>query len=166
MAIALTLQKYLSDEGVSYGSLQHKRTGCSISSAKASHVSSDCLAKAVVLKHRDGYVLAVIPASRKVTLDEVGAWLLQPVEVATEDEVVPLFPDCAPGAVPAIAAPYGLGSVVDDSLRRQSDIYVEAGDHRTLIHLSGDQFRKLTARMPHGWISDGGAGSAGSYYGA
>lgn len=166
MAVALTMQRYLCDQSVAYDCLQHKRTGSSMSSAKASHVSGDCLAKAVVLKHRNGYVLAIIPASRKVTLDDVGAWLQQPVGLATEDEIVPLFPDCAPGAVPAIAAPYGLRSVVDESLMRQGDIYFEAGDHRTLIHVSGEQFRSLTARMPHGRFSNGSASTSDTYYGA
>ena len=153
MGIAITLQQYLTDQSIPYDCVEHRRTGCAAQSAEASHVSSDRMAKAVVLKRRDGYILAVLPSSRQVMLDEVGGWLRQPVGLATEEEVASLFPDCAPGAVPPIAAPYGLRSVVDESLEGHRDIYFEAGDHRTLVHLSGEQFHRLMAKVPHGRFS-------------
>lgn len=154
MGIAITLQQYLSDQNIPYDCIEHRRAGCSAQSAEASRVSSDCLAKAVVLKRRDGYILAILPSSRQVRLDEVGGWLRQPVGLATEEEIASLFLDCEHGAVPPIAAPYGLRSVVDESLEGQRDIYFEAGDHRTLIHVSGEQFHKLMAKVPHGRFSE------------
>lgn len=153
MGIAITVQQYLNDHHIAYDCVEHKRTGCSTRSADASHVSSDDLAKAVVLKRRDGYILAIVPASRQVMLDEVDDWLRQPVGLATEEEIASLFPDCASGAVPPIAAPYGLRSVVDESLEGHRDIYFEAGDHRTLVHLTGEQFRTLMQNVPHGRFS-------------
>ena len=150
MGIAISLKHYLDDQGAAYECLEHKRTGCSSRSAEASHVPGDCLAKAVVLKRSDGYILAIVPASRHVKIDEVGSWLRQPVGLATEEEVALLFPDCEPGAVPPIAAAYGLRSLVDESLAKQSDIYFEGGDHRTLVHLSGGEFHKLMQKVPHG----------------
>ena len=150
MAIAITLQQYLSDQGVAYDCLEHRRTGCSTRSAEASQVPGDCLAKAVVLKRREGYILAIVPASRQVRLDEVGAWLRQPIGLAAEDEIASLFPDCEPGAVPPVAAAYGLRSLVDESLETPRDIYFEGGDHRTLVHLTGEQFHKLMQKVPHG----------------
>lgn len=152
MAIAITLQQYLTAQGVTYDCLEHRRTGCAISSAEASHVPADCLAKAVVLRRRNGYILAVIPASRQVKLEDVGEYLHQPVGLATEDEIAPLFPDCEPGAVPLFAAAYGLRSLVDESLEAQRDIYFEAGDHRTLVHISGEHFQKLMCKVPHARI--------------
>ena len=152
MGIAISLQQYLDGQGVAYECVEHRRTGSSASSAEASHVPADSLAKAVVLKRRDGYILAIVPASRQVRLDDVGGWLHQTVGLATQEEIVPLFPDCAPGAVPPIAAAYGLRSLIDESLEGRSDIYFEGGDHRTLVHLSGEQFHKLMAKVPHGLI--------------
>ena len=152
MGIALTLQQYLSDNGVTYDSLVHERTGTSIHSAESSRVPGESLAKAVVLKRRDGYIVAVLPASRHLKLDEVGGWLHQPVGLATEEEVGSLFPDCEPGAVPPIAAAYGLSSLVDESLESQPDVYFEAGDHCTLVHVSGAEFHKLMEKVPHGRI--------------
>ena len=152
MGIAITLRQYLSDQGISYDCLVHQRTDSSAGSAEASHVPNDCFAKAVVLRRRNAYIVAIVPASRNVNLAEVGGWLHQPVGLATEEEVVSLFSDCEQGAVPPIAAPYGLRSLLDESLAKQSDIYFEAGDHRTLVHVSGEQFNKLMHKVPHGRI--------------
>jgi Ala-tRNA(Pro) deacylase len=166
MGIAITLQQYLSDQGIAYDCLEHRRTGCSTRSAEASHVPSERLAKAVVLRRHDGYILAVVPASRDVQLDKVGSWLRQPVELASEREITPLFPDCEPGAIPPLAAAYGLRSLVDESLENQPDIYFEAGDHRTLVHLSGEQFHKLMQKVPHGRIcAERGSGITEFAYG-
>src|SRR5262245_32340714 len=112
MGIAITLQQFLDARSVPYEVLEHKRTGCSARTADASHVPSECVAKGVVLKHKDGYVLAVVPASRQVRLEEVGRWFDRPVTLASEEEASALFPDCEHGAVPPIAAAYRLASVV------------------------------------------------------
>jgi Ala-tRNA(Pro) deacylase len=164
MGIALSLQQYLSDKHVEYDYFLHPPTRTSTETATAGHVPSDCLAKAVVLKWRDSYVLAVVPASRQAGLDDVERCLGFPVALAAEDEFAPLFPDCELGAVPPIGAAYGFQSVVDRRLEAMTDIYFEAGDHRTLVHMSGDQFRKLMAAEPHGDLcdddDDAAAGSA------
>lgn len=164
MGIAISLQNYLDSHAIAYDCLPHRRTGCSTDTADVSQISSENLAKAVVLKRREGYILAVVPASSQVLLDGVGGWLRQPVSLATEDEIAALFPDCEPGAVPPVAAAYGLRSLVDDSLEGRTDIYFEAGDHRTLVHVSGETFHKLVEKVPHGQFCRPMAREEGSYY--
>jgi Ala-tRNA(Pro) deacylase len=46
-----------------------------------------------------------------------------------------------------------LEAIVDDSLDRQGDVYLEGGDHRSLIHIRGAQFRDLMKDMPRGSIA-------------
>jgi Ala-tRNA(Pro) deacylase len=153
MGIALTLQQYLQDQHIDYDVMVHERTGCSSRTAEASHVPGDRLAKAVVLTREGGYVLAVVPASCRVHLDAIRQMLRCPVEMATEEEIATLFPDCDVGAVPPVGAPYALETIVDDSLDRQTDVYLEGGDHRSLIHIRGAQFRELMKDAPHGRIA-------------
>jgi Ala-tRNA(Pro) deacylase len=153
MGIAITLQQFLEGQSVTYEVLEHKRTGCSQRTADASHVPSECLAKGVVVKHKEGYILTIVPASRQVRLEEVGRWLKRPVALALEEEVSALFPDCEYGAVPPIAAAYGLTAVVDASLEGHEHIYFEGGDHRALVHVTGAQFHRLMEKVPHGQFS-------------
>ena len=153
MGIAITLQQFLEAQNVPFDVLEHKRTGCSARTADASHVPSECLAKGVVVRHKDGYVLAIVPASRQVQLSEVGRWLNRPVALASEEELDALFPDCEHGAVPPIAAAYGLTAIVDACFEGHEDIYFEGGDHRTLVHVSGVQFHRLMETLPRGQFS-------------
>jgi Ala-tRNA(Pro) deacylase len=165
MGIAIKLQHYLDGQNVPYDCVEHRRTNSTAHSAEVCHVSTGRLAKAVVLKRREGYILAIVPASRRVVLDEVGSWLRQTIGLATEEEIGSLFPDCEAGAVPPIAAAYGLRSLVDESLEGQSDIYFEGGDHRTLVHVSGEHFHKIMEKVPHGRICSGvGVGEDELYY--
>ena len=66
-----------------------------------------------------------------------------PVSLVSEERLTEAFADCAPGAVPALGAAYGLRSIVDLSMACASDVYFEAGDHEDLIHVSGEDYRKL-----------------------
>jgi Ala-tRNA(Pro) deacylase len=43
--------------------------------------------------------------------------------------------------------------IVDDSIQMQPEIYMEAGDHETLLHLSQAQFARLNANAQHGRFS-------------
>ena len=153
MAIAITLQQYLDDQFIDYDVVVHERTSTSSQTARASHVSADCVAKGVVLSREGGFLIAVVPASCMVRLDAIRAIMQGPVSVSTEDEIDVLFPDCETGAVPVLGMPYGIEAIVDDSLDMAADIYLEGGDHRTLIHLSGQQFRDLLHDVPHGHIA-------------
>ena len=66
------------------------------------------------------------------------------VDMASESNVDGIFWDCAPGAVPPIGECYGLDVVVDETIDQQPDIYIEGGDHTTLVHMSQSQFARLT----------------------
>ena len=77
----------------------------------------------------------------------------RPLSLADEDEIGRMFPDCELGAVPPVGDPYGLPVMVDDALAVQPDIYFEAGDHLSLLHVSGEQFADLMQDVQHGRFS-------------
>ncbi len=149
MAIAMTVQQYLSDHGIEYDAVSHPPTQSSAETAQSSHVKSSQIAKGVVLRTEDAYLLAVLPASHHIRLGELRRWLNESLGLASEEEITELFDDCVLGAVPAVGAAYGLDVVIDDNLAKQSDVYFEGGDHTTLVHLTANNFRKLLGDAPH-----------------
>jgi Ala-tRNA(Pro) deacylase len=153
MGIALSLKQYLDDRGAPYEIMTHERTVRSSATAKASAIPENRLAKGVLIKHKDGFLLAIVPASRHVHLDAVGDWLQKPAGLATEAEVSRIFGDCELGSVPPVAAAYGLAAVMDDSLEGFDDIYFEGGDHTSVVHLKGSEYYRLMAGVPHARIS-------------
>jgi Ala-tRNA(Pro) deacylase len=153
MPIARTLHKYLTTQNIPYDEIPHMLTMSSARTAQACHVSGDRLAKAIVLRRDGGYMLAVLPASHHLRLTDLKARLGDDIDMASESEVNSLFADCARGAVPAAGVCYGIDVIVDDSIETQPEIYIEAGDHETLLHLTQAHFARLTANAQHGHIS-------------
>ena len=155
MPIAMTLKFYLDDHEVSYDTVEHPHTESAVDSAKSAHVPPHQMAKAVVLEDSAGFIVAVLPSSNRLNLGWVNEELERDLKLATEDELKALFRDCDTGAIPALSTAYGLKVIWDDQLKHAADIYIEAGDHEHLIHLSGEDFRQLMARLPHSVISAG-----------
>jgi Ala-tRNA(Pro) deacylase len=152
MSIAPTLQRYL-DQKVTYDVLTHEPTMSSTRTAQVCRISGDRLAKGIVLRRNSGYMLAVLPASHHIRLDDLRHAIGDDIGLAREEEIDQLFRDCAHGAVPPVGECYGLEVVVDDAIEQQPDVYLEAGDHMTLIHLDRDQFAHLMAEARHAHFS-------------
>jgi Ala-tRNA(Pro) deacylase len=94
-------------------------------------------------------MLAVLPASSHIQFDQLRKQLEADVDMASEEQIETLFLDCKPGAVPALGAAYGLRVIVDDSLASEPEIYVEGGDHASLVRVSGTTFKQLLADARH-----------------
>jgi Ala-tRNA(Pro) deacylase len=154
MSIAATVQAYLFDHQVRYDVVLHPHSSSSMASARAAQVPGDRLAKAVVLRDEDDHtMMAVLAATHHINLDVLRRDLQKRLHLVTESELEPLFRDCARGALPSLGEAYGLPVVLDESLMVQPDVYVEAGDHEALIHLSAGAFHRLmrsAARMQFG----------------
>jgi len=153
MAIATRLKWYLGSRHVEYDIVTHEETKTSIDSAKTARIPAGRLAKCVLLEDERGYLLAILPASRRVDLDAVEDQLHRHLSLASEPELRSLFPDCELGAIPATGAAYNIPTLIDDSLFMMPDLFFEAGDHEQLIHLTGEAFRNLLPDSPHGHIA-------------
>ena len=149
MGIAIVLARYLAERGVKYDVVEHSHTATALESARTSQISLDRLAKAVVLKGDDGFLVAVLPASGHIQFGQLCKQLGAEVDMASEEQIESIFHDCEPGAVPALGDAYGLKVIVDDSLASEPEIYLEGGDHASLVHVSGRAFQELMAGARH-----------------
>lgn len=153
MAIAKRLEWYLNHHNVAYEVIRHRRTDSSRRAAEEAHVDEDHLAKCVLLGDEQGYVLAVLPASRRVSLEDTREQLGRELDLATEDELGDMFDDCEVGAVPAVGRAYGIPTVVDESLLHLEDVYFEAGEHEDLVHVKGPEFARLMSGVRRAVLS-------------
>lgn len=143
MSLAQTLESFLSDRHVSYTLEHHPASTSSLGTAHSAHIDADCLAKSVVLGDDRGFLLAVLPATRRLELDRLRNELGRSLHLLPEDEVVRLFPDCKVGAIPPVGAAYGLATVLDASLEDRDEVFFEGGDHETLVRMDGGSFLDL-----------------------
>ena len=155
MAIAQRLKWYLDHHGVTYEVIPHRRTESSLETARAAHVDERHLVKCVLLEDERGYLLAVLPAASRVSLEDVREHFERPLELATEAELGDIFDDCQVGAIPPVGRAYGIPTVIDTSLLHLEDVYFEAGEHEDLVHLDGAEFARLMAGVPQAVLSRG-----------
>jgi Ala-tRNA(Pro) deacylase len=149
MSIAATLQDHLLRKHITFTVVAHPPTQASILTAEVCHIPAESVAKGVVVRTNDRYVLAVLPASRRIGRAGLKAELGENFTLASESELAQLFEDCARGAIPPIGECYGLDTVVETSICDQPDVYFEGGDHATLVHVNRAQFAQLTDNAPH-----------------
>jgi Ala-tRNA(Pro) deacylase len=153
MAIALTLEEYLKNNGIEYEVIPHRPTTTTMASAEVAHIPGDQVAKSVVLEDDNGYLMVVLPTTHYVELGNISRQLNRRLGLATEDELAGLFYDCELGSIPPVGEPYGVEVLMDESLGSCPDVYFESGDHSNLIHVSGREFRELLQDVQHGQFS-------------
>jgi len=153
MTLPATQQRFLVQRAAEYDLMLHPHTGSSHDAAREAAIPADHFAKAVVVKDAAGYLLVVIPASHLLRLNHLRHLLHRDLELASEEEVIRLFSDCDPGAVPPLGPAYGIETLLDEALVSLADVYFEAGDHEQFVHLSGEAFKDLLSGARQGYFS-------------
>src|SRR5262245_60268433 len=102
MATATWVREELDRRGIPYEELHHPDAFTAQQVAHQEHVSGHRVAKVVCVLADGRPVELVLPASRRVLLDQVRQLLgASEVRLASEDELGRHFPDCEVGAIPA-----------------------------------------------------------------
>jgi Ala-tRNA(Pro) deacylase len=135
------IEQYLHDHGVRFHASTHPHRTTAQETAQSAHVSGKRFAKTVVLRLAGGgYALAVLPADQWIDLDAFGASVGALVDLATEEELVPLFPGCEPGAMPPLGGLYGLPVYAHASLARVGRLVANAGTHTDVIEVDWEDY--------------------------
>jgi Ala-tRNA(Pro) deacylase len=144
MSILKRLKDYLDHEKAPFEVLTHKETFTAPELAQALHVPGKELAKVVMVKADERFVMAVLSANWKVDLKKLKEiFRTSHVRLATEAEFRELFPDCELGAMPPFGNLYGLGVYVDQSLTTDEQIVFQAGTRHEAVKLRYQDFASL-----------------------
>jgi len=145
MAVNSRLQSLLVQSRVEYELLPHREAFTAQEVAQSTHVRGRRVAKVVLVRaKRDQYLMAVVPASEHVDLE-----LLAHVsghkhlELATEGEILRVFPDCEPGAMPPFGNLYDLPIFLDACLAHEDTIIFQAGNHHEVVRMPFSQYERL-----------------------
>jgi len=140
----------LNNRQIRFEKLHHQPAYTANRIAQALHVRGREMAKSVLLRTKHGFVLAVIPATHRVDLEEVRDCLGEKVEIATEEEMATLSPDCERGAMPPFGSLYHLETLVDDTLAKDQEIVFEGQTHGDAIRMAYQDFEAVEQpRMGH-----------------
>jgi len=138
------IKEFLDTNRVKYVLIQHSAAYTAQEIAAAAHISGKKLAKTVMIKIEGKMAMAVLPASYKISFDQLKEALdVNDVNLAHEQEFMDKFPDCEVGAMPPFGNIYGLDVYVAESLAEDEEIAFNACSHSELIKMRFDDFEKI-----------------------
>jgi len=140
----MKLDDLLVGRHIAFQRLPHRRTYTANRMAQALHIKGGHVAKTVLVRTGSGHVLAVLPATHHIDLEQLGDDLGEErVELASEEEMDRLFPDCERGVMPPFGSLYRLPTIMDESLTEDRNIVFEAQDHEQAIRMSFQDYEAL-----------------------
>jgi len=146
--ISNRLQDYLANNRVDYSISIHRPAFTAMDTAHSDHTPARQMAKTVVFVADGAYGMALLPAHMHIEgpalAEAIGASNLR---LATEAELVKLFPDVEVGAMPPFANLYGIPVYIDEHLASQHEVAFNAGSHAEAIHMKMHDLIRLSRGM-------------------
>ncbi len=138
------LKEFLDQERIKYVSIVHSTAYTAQEVAASAHITGKELAKTVIVELDGKMAMAVLPANRKIVLQDLREVTgSQEVKFASEEQFKQRFPDCETGAMPPFGNLYGMDVYVGESLTENDQIAFNAGSHTEVIKLSYKDFERL-----------------------
>jgi Ala-tRNA(Pro) deacylase len=142
----MKVSELLKTRQVKFDVITHPDTYDAQRMAQTLHVPGREVAKTVLLKEPGSatYVVAVLPATRTVDFKRASAMLGGgQLELASEDELSQLCPDCEVGALPPFGSQYGMRTIVDQGLTDDEEIVFEGNSHHEAIRMRFVDFQTV-----------------------
>ena len=136
--------KFLKENQVKFQMRHHPAQYTAQEVAAAEHITGEEVAKVVIVKAGERFVLCVLPATCLLQMPRLKKLLAtKEVRLASEDEIAKQFPDCQVGAMPPFGSQYGLETYVDERLAADPEILIPAGTHEDSVLLAWKDFERL-----------------------
>ena len=138
------LEHFLRSKRARYRSISQHGAVTAQEQAEQSSTSGWEVAKVLIVKERDGYVMAVLPAACIADLNRLKGLVGHgEIRLAETEEIRSVISDCVPGAIPPFGALFGLRTLVDRSLLDAGEITMPAGDLATAIRMRNTEFSRI-----------------------
>ena len=135
------LTRALDEAGIAYELLPHVHTESALAEAQALGLPADDVAKTLIVKTREGYLRAVVPASDRLDerkLRDITDGSKKEVHLASEDELRRDYPDFDLGAVPQVGGTRRDPVIVDSRVKARASVVLEAGSHEQSVRVASD----------------------------
>ncbi len=150
MAVATRILQYLGRRTIPYQLIHHERVGTLASAVQVAGVPAANVVATSMLVDAKGILMALVPFGQEPDLGAVNQQFRRDFQRLPESRVDRLFCDCEPGSWPALAPPYGLTALIDETLLAKDCLYFQSGSHNSLIRMDCDYFLQVNARAIRG----------------
>ncbi len=138
------LSEYLDANDARYQATNHPPAVTAQEVAEHSHISGARLAKTVIINSGSELAMAVIPADKRLNLEQLGKLMgKKDIVLTPESQFKARFPDCETGGMPPLGGMYGLPVYMDRSLLKYDWIAFNAGTHTEIIKMDTGVFKRL-----------------------
>jgi len=138
------LKQFLDENRVKYVCISHSKAYTAQEVAASAHVPGRVMAKVVIVELDGVMAMAVLPANRKIVLQDLREITgSEQVRFAAEEKFQSRFPDCEIGAMPPFGNLYDMEVFVAQSLSGNPEIAFNAGSHEEIIKLPYADFEQL-----------------------
>jgi len=146
--LAKSLKNYLDEHHVKYVTITHSPAFTAQEVAQSAHIRGRDFAKTVMVIIDGALAMAVLPANRRVQVQELRALTgCDNIRLAHEYEFKKYFPDCETGAMPPFGNLYELPVYVSPEIAAEPEIVFNAGSHTELIRMAWRDYLALV--KPH-----------------
>jgi Ala-tRNA(Pro) deacylase len=130
--------------GMPFSKTTHPPVFSSERLAAESHTPGQNVAKPVLVAVGPTYVLCVVPAHKRVSLEAVArAMHVESARLASEHELARIFHDCELGAEPPFGKPYGVPTLMDELLRSDEFLVFQAGSHTEAVRMLRADYERV-----------------------
>src|SRR5262249_22722058 len=127
-----------------YEPLAHAEAFTSQEEAAAAHTSGWSWMKVVIIKEREGFAMAVLPACCTIDMNQLkGVIGLGEIELASVEDMLRTFRGCELGAIPPFGCLFSVPTFVEEGLLEQRDITMPVGDHRSAVRMRATEYLRL-----------------------
>jgi Ala-tRNA(Pro) deacylase len=138
------LKEFLDQEKIKYVSIIHSPAYTAQEVAASAHIPGKELAKVVIVELDGQMAMAVLPANRKIVLQDLREVTgSDQVKFVAEEQFRQRFAGCETGAMPPFGNLYGMEVYAAEALMEQDNIAFNAGSHTEVIRMSFRDFERL-----------------------
>jgi Ala-tRNA(Pro) deacylase len=142
----MALLKYLDSKKVRYELTRHRPSFTAQQMALEEHVPGIQVAKPVLVNADGKYYLCVLPACHRIVFGALAQHIrATDVRLADEREMAEVFGDCELGAEPPFGHLYGIETLMEESLQKDTFITFQAGTHEHAVRIRLADYKKLAS---------------------
>jgi Ala-tRNA(Pro) deacylase len=142
----MSVQTYLRSRHIPFEVLLHAPAPSATRLAQSVHVPGQRVAKTVLMRASDRFVLAVLPATHRIDMPKLMQSLgTTDVRIASEQDLNEVFVDCELGATPPFGRLYGISTIVDSNLAGGSEIVFEGNTRHEGVRMRYRDYEAVEA---------------------
>jgi Ala-tRNA(Pro) deacylase len=151
----MDIHEYLRQNKVPFMTHQHAPAYTAQTVAAEEHVTGHVVAKVVVVKADEKFVMCVLPAPKMLDFRKVGRLAgAKSIRLADEKETATLFPDVEVGAEPPFGHLYNLPTLADTRLAQRGDVVFQGGTHQEAVRMKYADYARLAQPTEGDLIAD------------